>query len=127
MANVSPKVEVQVTGPRKYTLTDKKYTEAHPEYYEKYKDHPKLKAVLSLAAGRAHIACEAEQEMGILDRDVKATWPNNVELAKRRTLGRRKNMHPEELALWEAHRSPETGVPPADVVGSLDGGWIVEN
>lgn len=126
-SGVSPKVTVTEIGPKKYTMADREYTKAHPEFYEKYKDHPTIQKLLFLAQGRAHVAVEATQDMGILDKDVKATWPNNVELAKRRTLGRRRNMHPEELALWEAHRNPDTGVPPADVTGRLEGGFIVEN
>lgn len=128
MANsVSPKVTVTQVAPKKFTMADKKYTEPHPELYEKFKDHPTIQKVLALAIGRAHIAVEATQDMGILDREVKSTWPSNVEVAKRRTLGRRKNMSEEELALWEAHRNPETGVPPADVQGALEGGFIVIN
>lgn len=122
-----PKVTVTETKPQKYTAGDLEFTKPHPERYEKFKDHPKLKTILQVMNGRAAIAIEAEQDMGLLDKDVRAGWPNNVALAKKRELGRRKTQTEEELAIWEAHRNPRTGVPPADVYGSLDGGWILEN
>jgi len=123
-----PQVKIEQKKPQKYTMSDLEFTKPRPENLGEYAENPQIKQIMQVAKGRAHVAIEATQDMGLLDKEVRATWPNNVELAKRRTYGRRKNMSKWELALWEAHRSPDTGVPPADVHSPGPGQeMIVEN
>jgi len=125
-----PKVEVNVVqkAPKKHGRVDLEFTKPRPENLGEFAEHPTIKRLLALSRGRSDIAIEATQDMGHLDKDARSTWPTNVELAKRRTVGRRGNMTKWELALWEAHRSPETGVPPANVVSPGPGQeYIVEN
>lgn len=111
---VSPKVGVKQTGPKKTTLTDLNYTIPNlveieaggltEEEQEKYR---------RMALNGAHARAESIGNMGILQNVDKQE--NDIELAKRRTFQRRKNMSPREKAIQQLLRDPQTGVMPRDV------------
>jgi len=125
--DINPKISVKQTGSgrRAVQRPDLVYVQAcikniensglTPEQVEKFKN----RALIADANAK-----NIEGDMGIL-KDAKSL--NAVEIAKLRTINFfRRRPTKLEVGIWEALRSPSSGVPPQDVRGTPDD-YIVYN
>ena len=112
-------------GPGKVQASDFQFVRPNPDNLAGIADQATIERLKNKAHNDSQNRAEAMANFAKLPGG-GVDAPNFAEMARERTLRRRKDMTPEELAIWECLRDPNTGVPPVDVRGTL-GSYTVWN